>query len=259
MTLDVAMPSRSPAHRRWPSAAIAVAFALGATSCEDSAQFSVKYAPGFAEGRTTISVFGVFRDGRMNADTWTQIGGPLSASFGEGRCDAAYGEALARANPDLYAAVDEEARSNGITDDLLARVAGDALGDVIMIISVHGRAGLPAAEPAGSDPPPVGNTRPSMRGGGAGGARGRGRRLTPASGAGNTLEISASLFDVRQRRSVAKVSMRYLGASIDDALVKFAQRLGTIVPGSTCRGWKWSPKAEAPTAPAPLPSGLPEL
>src|SRR4051794_37321988 len=159
------MPRRSPPHRRWLAAAIALA--LGAASCEEGAQFNVKYAPGFAEGRTTISVFGVFREGRMNPETWAQIGGPLSASFGEARCDVAYGEALQRADPELFAALDEEARSNGITDELLARVARDAVGEVIMIVSVHGRAGLPAPGLEGAEPPPVGNTRPTMRGGGA--------------------------------------------------------------------------------------------
>lgn len=56
----------------------------------------------------------------------------------------------------------------------------------------------------------------------------------------NLLEISASLFSVSLRRSVALVGMQYSGASIAAAMTKFSARRAQSLPGMKCVGWNWN-------------------
>jgi len=51
--------------------------------------------------------------------------------------------------------------------------------------------------------------------------------------------MSAAFYSVGQRRPVALVAMQYDGASYDDAVAKFAQKLAVAMPGMTCVGWNW--------------------
>jgi hypothetical protein len=55
----------------------------------------------------------------------------------------------------------------------------------------------------------------------------------------STLEMSASLYSVRQHRSVGLVVMQYDGPSVDDALDLFARKLAMTMPATTCAGWNW--------------------
>ena len=41
-------------------------------------------------------------------------------------------------------------------------------------------------------------------------------------------------------RSVALVQMRYAGASIEDAMTKFTEKLKESLPDMKCVGWNWS-------------------
>src|SRR3954454_4399712 len=52
----------------------ALAFIVGlALSCApDGPKFAVNYAPGFVKDGLNISVFGVFRDGRVNPEAWDE-------------------------------------------------------------------------------------------------------------------------------------------------------------------------------------------
>jgi len=65
-------------------AASAALACLGiAVACsEDETQFQVRFAPDFAKSQARVSILGVFRDGRMNAETWDELGPRLSAPFG---------------------------------------------------------------------------------------------------------------------------------------------------------------------------------
>ena len=58
------------------------------------------------------------------------------------------------------------------------------------------------------------------------------------------LEVSASLYSVRQKRSVALLAMRYDGQSLDEALQRMSTRLGVALPGATCGGWDWKSKVD---------------
>ena len=222
------------ARSRW----LGIALGLATASCaEGSADFHARYEPGFAAGPRTISVFGVFHEGRMSPEAWTQLGPRLSAVLGQKSCEVGYGYQLANADPALYAAVDESVRDEGITEELLERFAAKAEGEMILVLSFNGHTTIGGGiddgsgnRPTASAPLPGGGRSP--RGRGYKGPAGRGARMS-------ALGPSGTLFSVRRRRSVARLNMVYSGSNLDDAIGKFVARLGEVIPGSTCRGWRW--------------------
>jgi hypothetical protein len=171
----------------------------------------------------------------------------VSRSLGASRCVAAYSEALLASNGALSSAIDDYARSNGPTDELLSQLAPAAKGELVLVMTIAGR--LPvkqsnALQAGGSPAPNIGG---GSRGAGMAGP-GPGRRMRrPMSGEGDTneLDISASLYSVAQRRSVALYGMQYSGDSVDDAIARFADQLGRSLPGAQCAGWDWDAKVDA--------------
>src|SRR5262249_1056360 len=72
---------------------------LAAMGCaSEDAHFEVQSAPDFRSQGVSLSVFGVFRDGRMSVDAWDQLGPKLSPSFGNAMCDVAFGKRLLESN-----------------------------------------------------------------------------------------------------------------------------------------------------------------
>jgi len=235
---------------------------------EENAQLDAKpaAAPVFSKDETTVSVFGLFRDGRLSPDSWEKLGPALSAPFGKALCDSAYTAHLENADPALSSVIDDYAKENGITDELLDQFASLAEGKVILAFTVLGHvpaaktessAGASNSAKAQSQTPGSGGQ--GMAGGGTGmgggglgrGGMGRGmgggRHFQTAPSTGNQtqradrgeFQFSASFFSVRLHRSIATESLTYSGSDIDEALKKFADRLGTVLPGSTCKGWNW--------------------
>jgi hypothetical protein len=222
---------------------LGIALALSAASCEGGTSFSSKYAPGFTEeGHTSVSVLGVYHDGRMNPEMWNEIGPPLSAALGERSCEVGFGTALQGEKPDIYTEIDDSTRADGITEEMLAKIAPAAEGEIVLVLSMHGRVDA-GKKIEGESAMPTGIAQ-----------NGRGSRMRgPASPRMNRtgvsqaeLAISATLFSVKKHRSLARLSMIYTGSDLEDAIAKFVARLGTVVPSSTCKGWKWS--APAPSA-----------
>lgn len=207
---------------------VAIAPCAAVAACaSDDAQFNVKYAPDYAKAGS-VSVFGIFKDGRMSPEAWDEVGARLMKK----KCDSAYGPDMVANRPTLSDSIDDYARANGITDDLLAELAPLAKGDTILVVTI---AGHPAKllQTEGGAP----RAAPIVRGGG--------RRMRPTSvGAttvsdGNVFEMSASLYSVLQRRSVALLSMTYYGRDVEVALGRFADRLAEAIPGTPCLGWSW--------------------
>src|SRR5580704_1916174 len=92
----------------------ALALATATVGCSDYAQINARFAPDFVQGRHTVSVLGVFKDGQMSADAWESIGARLSAPFG-GTCETGYGQ-LVTSNQAASAAIDDYVRANGPGD-----------------------------------------------------------------------------------------------------------------------------------------------
>jgi hypothetical protein len=225
--------------------AFAVLVGLTSLSCADEeANFAVRYAPGFASNGNAISVFGVFRDGRMSPEAWDEVGPRFSAALHEHLCEVAIDAALRSSNAALYTAVDDAARDEGITDPLLDKFAPGAMGDSILVIIVAGH--VRQAKDGGGGGSGAATAAPAMRGGGGGRGRRSGSGSPRPSNGGvghhgsenDVLQISASLFSRLKHESVALVSMSYKGASEAEALAKFSEKLAAAFPGATCRGWK---------------------
>ena len=184
------------------------------------ARFTTKVASAFAPERHTVSILGVYKDGQMSSDAWGTIAPRISPALGASACEAAYADSglstnapvNASMNAGLSSAIDDYARANGPTDELLARLAPAAKGDLVIVFTLAGK--LPAQKPKDS---PASLSTGSPTGGGAlgGGPRG-GHRPSFASGVdSNELDISASFFSVPQKRSVGLVAMQYSGVSVE--------------------------------------------
>jgi hypothetical protein len=215
---------------------------LFCASCAgEDAHFDVQFAPEFKGQGVSVSVFGVFRDGRMSVDAWDELGPKLSPSFGSGMCDVAYGKRLLESNGSVARDVDDESRENGVTDELLGRFGSRAKGEAILVLTMAGEvagardAGASANAVAPPAPPPPTRGRGGRRGrsmGGPPGGRSRGAERS-------SFELSASLFSVRLGRPVAVVSMTYTGVSHAEALEKFRRELEKTFPRAACAGWDW--------------------
>jgi len=203
--------------------------------CGRGADFSTQFASDFAPAHHSVSVLGVYRDGRMSLDSWDVLAPRLRRALGSQTCQVGY-DTLASSNQELANAIDEFARSEGPTGKLLTQVAPAALGDLILVLSFSGK--LPA--PRGDPGPPTG--APVANGMGTTRRRGRGQAAPQSNGQPDTnhLDLSASLFSVAQGRPVGIVAMKYRGDSIDDALTRFGQELASALPGLKCTGWNFN-------------------
>jgi hypothetical protein len=240
------------------SSTLAAALALAACTPGD-ASFTIRFAPDFTAERHVVSVFGVYRDGQMSSEAWGSLAPRISSALGSARCDAAYAEPFIATNAPLWSAVEDYARANGPTDELLAQVAPAAKGDLILVLTVAGKvpvrttgSTVGGANPAAA--PSMGGRGGMGRGGGGGG--GGGGMGMPGGGptressrgardSGDALDLSASLFSVAAGHSVGLVAMEYSGPSADEAIAQFAARLAQALRGATCVGWNWDAKLDA--------------
>jgi hypothetical protein len=213
-------------------------------ACESSdARVATNFASGFTPEHHTVSVLGVYKDGQMSIDSWNTSSARLSPSLGAAACVAGYSDDLRAANADLSSAVEDYARSNGPTDDMLTQLAPAAKGDLVVVFTLAGKLPGPKSKDPGS-----GNSAPTGAVGGGGHAHAGLHRSSPvaaAAAAENTLEIGATIFSVAQGRSVGQISMQYSGTSIDDAMTKFSARLAQELPQAQCSGWDWTAKIDA--------------
>jgi len=217
---------------------VSILAAAGSCASED-AHFEVKVAPGFEHQGDSLSVLGVFKDGRMSTDAWDALGPKLSPGLGKNTCEVAYSSRLVTSNSKLAEAIDDHVQANGVTDDLLEQVSPLAKGSSILTITVAGE--VAAAPDAGSASAATPTFQPTR------GRGGRRRRSTPSAPPGEpsaqdskAFGIAASVYSIRLHRSVALVQMTYTGRSVNDAIDKFRQELARDLQGATCAGWDWN-------------------
>jgi hypothetical protein len=232
--------------RRLAVAALAP-LAAASVGCGDAPQFEARFPPSFPERTRSVSVVGVYRDGRLDAEAWDRLG--LGAAL-PAPCPPAFGEPLRAADPEGFAALDEEARANGMSEELLARLGAKAKGEAMLLVTVHGRASGPTRVGSG----PRGQRRnapPPSRGSHRGMAVPSGTPQDFASPRGD-LEASAVFFSVPRHERLGGLTMKYSGADADAALAEFVKRLTEATEGATCGGWTLG--KEAPVAPPPAPA-----
>jgi len=228
---------------------------LACIGCGDGdTQIVVKYASDYAQPTPNISVFGVFENGRLSPESWKEIGPQLSPSFGQGTCEIAWSDGFLNANPPLTASIDDYTKDEGVTDELLERLARMAKGNSIVTFTVLGHRltkgrGKGGKSPASANvaPLPMGGGGRSMGVGGRGMRGGRGLGQSPATAdqdnapGRSDYEITASLFSIRLHHSVAFVSMSYSGSDLDAALAEFAAKLRSAMPNVICTDGIWTP------------------
>ncbi len=222
------------------TAALCLVVSAASASCGGGdAHFDVKYAPGFPQASTKVSVFGVFKDGRVSAESWDELGPRVSPAFGGGLCETAYSAELLATRPGLASAVDDFARANGVTDSLLDLFGAAAKGEIILFFTVSGhvspRSNPPSQQVTGA-PAQMG------RGGGMGRRQPTSSMSEPTRGKdrGSTFEVSATMYSVHLHTSVALVTMTYSGPSAEEALKAFAEQLKAAIPSASCTGWNFS-------------------
>jgi hypothetical protein len=178
-----------------------------------------------------ISVFGVFRDGRMNARTWDDLSPKLTEMLGLEPCPAAYSTDLVTSNTALASAIDDYARSYGVTEPLLDKLALAAKGDLVLVFVVADAVRSKVVEP---EP----ESRPSPAP--APGASRRKRSPAPAgaprSGSA-AFEMTLSLFSPKDHAMVGAIHLEYTGASEDEALAKIQAKWKELLPNTSCAGW----------------------
>lgn len=193
---------------------------------------TVKYAAGFDPGRHNVSIFGVYKDGRMNSEAWGGIAGRISNALGHSACEAGYGTAAFPADRDVTTAIDDYTTSNGPTDDLLAQVAPAAAGDSVMVVTIAGRLPVPMkVHVQDQHQAPVAGRGPL-----------RGHRDKDVDL--NELQLTAQIFSVAQSKTVALVNLDYTGQSMDEAMDKFVAQVGESLAGSRCAGWNLDAKLD---------------
>ncbi len=197
-------------------------------ACGSDARFNAKYASEYARGGT-VSLFGVFKDGRMNPELSAQLGPTI---LRKAKCEPAYSVDFVALKSSLAATVDDYIRHNGVTDTLLAEFAPGAKGDAILVISMSGHAAGRVAPTTTTT-----TTRQQMPGSSRRGMPSPQYESSVASTDQSGFEMAASLYSVRLRRSVALLTMVYDGRDVDAAMTKFGDRLVEEAFLSACEPW----------------------
>jgi hypothetical protein len=214
---------------------------VAALACDPGdVHLSATLAPDFAPAAHSVSVLGVYKDGQMSPEGWESLAPRLAAILGSGPCEPGY-NALTSSNAPLADAINEYTRDNGPTDDLLAYIAPAATGDLILVLTFAGKLPQKSTSDAGA-------ARPASPTPGSTGRGGRGRGIGRMGGPQHTeppkdpnlVEISALFFSVALGRSVAQVELQYTGASLDEAMTKFAAKVSQTIPQGHCVAWNWA-------------------
>lgn len=221
--------------------ALELSIALLVSACNNGgAQFTTQTASGFVPAPRTVSVLGVYKDGRMAIGTWEKLAPHLVQALGSAPCEVGF-DSLVTSNQELANAIDEYARDEGPTSKLVSELAKAARGDLLMVVTL---AGKPPKAPAQEAPPAGAPVRTGM------GTQRRRHRHAPDAGDApdpNRVDISASLFSVARKQPVALVSMSYGGQSVEDAMTRFGAELAHTIPNSKCAGWNWEVKIDPTT------------
>lgn len=236
------------------SSAALVLTGLGCGPSGSGAAFDTKLASDFQPAHHSVSVLGVYKDGRMALGSWDSLGPYFAPALGPAPCQAGY-DALVSSNQDLANAIDAYARDEGPSAKLLSQIAPAAQGDLILVVTYAGKIPEKQGEDPRAQAAPVNN--------GMGTSRRRHRSASPnATGrSDDQLDIAASLFSVPLNRSVAIVNMTYRGESVKDAMTRFGAEVARALPDLKCAPWdlaaKIDPAKVQPAFDVPREGGTP--
>lgn len=246
--------------------ALASTLGVGCVGCAGGTQLNVQYANGYAPSTGSISVFGVFENGRLSPDAWHDLGAFVASSLGGRQCESLWTEQFRVNHTALANAVEDYTRDDGISDKLLQRMASMAKGTSILSFTTHGS--LAGTKPAEGDKKGASPNRPapvrppsqtSMARGGLGSTGWSTPNLRNNPEDTTTYEISAVLYSVPQRRSVVLVSMTHQGGELNEALGKFAAKVREALGNRTCVGWNLELAIDAAVVRGLIEASLPSV
>jgi hypothetical protein len=113
-------------------------FVMSFACSEGDAHFTVNVAPDCSPTRHEVSVLGVYQDGRMSSGGWDVLEPYVEPALGSAHCDVGY-DSLTSSNVPLANAIDEYARADGPTDDLLTELGPAAQGDLVVVLTFAGK------------------------------------------------------------------------------------------------------------------------
>lgn len=222
---------------------LAIALGLALAGCGDrQAAFRVKSTPDVKTREGTVSVFGVFRDGRLESSAWEDVG----AGFAADTCPVGYDETLRVSHPEIASAIDASARDDGVGDAAMQKLESYAQGDYILLVTLFGR--LPTAKErneARSSSPTFATSQAPARQQGRKGSRPMTQQddIVPLSGG---LQVVTTLYSKREHRTVAGLEMEYTGSTTEGAFAAFWKRWNAEFPGLSCRDWAWPAETPRP-------------
>jgi hypothetical protein len=222
---------------------------LPLVGCADASTVHAAYAPGWTRpSRGSISVLGLYRDGRMDADSWDGMEPYAARALGSSACPRPLDDAWTGS------------RVEGISDGWLATVAPLATGDYVLVIAEQRQTtGTTASSGSGS----------STSSGSGGSGLGKGKAvlllipLLPVLAAvliadelakekeksqKNAIDFVGVLFSRSAAKTVVAIHSHVTGMPEADARRDFAETLGRSFPGLQCGGWKGVPAAPVPAA-----------
>ena len=230
---------------------VACGLAFVIACSEKTTTFAVNYAPGYTAQPVKVSVLGVYREGRLDVDGVRALGPELTQSaFHTDSCALAFDQEMRHAKPAIFSALDDATRTDGITEPLLAAIAPAAEGDAIFFITMAGE--VRSVPDGGGD-----HTLPSAANTGMGrrpnrGGPGRGPMYHEVRDT-NALDLTATLYSVKEKRVVAQVAMTYTGTNEVEAQTQFRNKIAQTFTGASCVGWtgdKWPTEDTLRTLPA---------
>ena len=222
--------------------------AFGVIFCACGSDVTAQRTANYAPRGVTLSVLGVFKNGRMDAAAWNEWAPTIAAATGDPTCAAAFDDRMEKAAPALFSELDEGTRQDGITDEILDRAAPSALGDAILVMEVFGKAPqvkkreepevTPQPAPA---PAPQSMGRRAGRGGRGSANPGPAPRQPPR----DELDVSIGVYSIRDRQVMASVQMHTDSGASSDALHELSEKLRETLHGAKCAGWKWQESTDA--------------
>ncbi len=212
-------------------------------ACSDrTTTFAVNYAPGYVAQPVKVSVLGVYREGRLDVDGVRALGPELTqTAFHTDSCALAFDQEMRHAKPAVFGALDDATRTDGITEPLLAALAPAAEGDAIFFITMAGE--VRSVPDGGGDRsvPSASNSGMGRRPNRGGVGRGSVNQYREPRDT-NALDLTATLYSVKEKKVVAQLAMTYTGTSEVEAQTQFRIKLAQTFPNTTCTGWvaeKW--------------------
>ncbi len=212
---------------------------LPLVGCADTSTVHAAYAPGWTRpSRGSISVLGLYRDGRMDADSWDDMEPYAARALGSSACPLPLDDASTGS------------RVEGFSDGWLATVAPQATGDYVLVIAEQRETTASSGSGSGA----------SSGSGGSGLGKGKAVLLLipllPVLAAvliadelakekeksrENAIDFVAVLFSRAAAKTVVAIHSRVTGMPEAEARRDFAETLGRSFPGLQCGSWKGVP------------------